>query len=328
MTPYPVHPHAARGRRRHRSIVAFLGLPDSEQGGAAARHRLPPRARQGLTLIELLVAIAIVVLLVSVVFLVYGAVLNTIRTQTFRRENLDPAAEAMDALQRDLLCSLAPRGVPHAPFTLTPAGDETPAAFSLRLFTARPGGGSNDWRAYGIHEVEYALQRDGAAERFALLRRSRPFRIASPPAGWAPIPAPRGADGPRQREAADARFHPGTETTSTDAVKGTAMPRADAPSNGMAAFVTDTLLRSLAGMEIQVYDGRAWTNAWGTGNATGALPQAARVKLRLDLPAGPRTIVVATLIPAGHTIAPAGPSSADPAPRGTSAPPARRTSAP
>ncbi len=212
-----------------------------------------PGPRQGLTLVELLAAVAILALLVGVVFLVYGTVLNTLRNQAVGRESLEPAAEALDALQRDLLGALALRGATNPPFILAPAGEGAPETFTLRLFTAWPGEGSNDWRTYGIREVEYALRKESAAEAYALVRRRRPFRV--PP------------------------------------------PAAEA-----AAASAETLLRPVAGVQILVYDGNAWTNAWGAGAAAGALPKAARISLRIGDPSAPRTLELETLIPAGNKI--------------------------
>ena len=267
---------------------------DLDPSASFPRYRFSERwcrARQGLTLIELLVAIAITVLLIGVVYLVYGTALNMIRAQTFRRESLEPAAEAMDVLRRDLLCSLAPRGLTNPPFVLIPAAAGEPGDFSLRFFTARSGAGSNDWRAYGIDEVEYALQTNGAPARYALVRQCRPFRIA--PAAARGLLAPSRSDvvvpqpGRTGRPAAESR----PRATS---VFGRPARRA-APDG-------EILLNSLAGLKIQVYDGQSWTNGWGTGAKAGALPLAARIRLQLDLPSGPRTVASETLIPAGHKI--------------------------
>lgn len=207
----------------------------------------PPAGSRGLTLIELLVAIVVAALVVSVVFLVYNSALNTIRTQAAWRELIAPADDALEALQRDLRCSLVPRGITNGFFVLRPAGASPSETLSLRLLTAWPGDGSNDWRAYGIREVEYSLRSRGDRGGYALIRQSRPFRIA---------------------------------------------PAASGPAE-------ETLLPSCAGMQILVYDGNAWTDAWET--ATG-LPQAARLSIQFERPAGPQTLTAETLIPAGHRI--------------------------
>lgn len=241
MSDYSGHPTLVRHPARYRIKAPVILCPALPAGRR-------PRWRHGLTLIELLVAITIAVLLVSVVFLVYSAALNTIRTQTAWRELTEPADDALDALQRDLQCSLILRGVTNASFVLHPADNNLPEKLSLRLMTAWPGNGSNDWRTYGIREVEYSLRAQSpTAEGYALIRRSRPFRIA---------------------------------------------PAASGPTE-------EILLRSFAGMQILVYNGSAWTNAWET--ATG-LPQAARICLQFELPSGPRTVTSETLIPAGHRI--------------------------
>jgi type II secretory pathway component PulJ len=133
-----------------------------------------------LTLIELLIAIAITVLLVGVVGLIYGAALNTLRHQALGRAALQPAADALATLQRDLVGALAPQGGSNAAFALVPGGAAGPGSFSLHFFTTRPGAGSNDWRAYGIHEVAYALEAEAVTGCYALVRLARPFRTTAP----------------------------------------------------------------------------------------------------------------------------------------------------
>jgi prepilin-type N-terminal cleavage/methylation domain-containing protein len=242
----------------------------------------PSCSRQGLTLIELLVAIAIALLLVAVVYMVYGAALNTIRAQNAWRESLEPAADALDLFQRDVVCALILRGSTNASFVLSPATEEKTTASTLHFYTAEPGAGSNDWQAYGIREVKYSLRPDDIKGRLALIRQSRQFRIPS-------VGAPAGNASP-----CDAG--------------GLLLPGRSTPAEPGAMDAAETnpppeiLLRSLAAMQILVYDGMAWTNAWGAGPKAGALPQAARVTLRLELPSGPRTVALETLIPSGHKI--------------------------
>ncbi|MBU4199896.1 MAG: prepilin-type N-terminal cleavage/methylation domain-containing protein [Verrucomicrobia bacterium] len=227
------------------------------------KRYFPYGARHGLTLIELLVAIAIAVLLVGVVYLVYGNALNTIRAQTAWRESLEPAEDALDTLQRDIMCSLALRGTTNPPFVLTPASKDESKNSTLCFFTAWPGEGSNDWRAYGIREVEYALRVESATGQYALIRQCRPFRISA------------AADG---------------------------LPAAPSVGAPFTAPPAETLLRSVAGMQILVYDGTEWTNAWGTDATAGRLPQAARISLQLEHSPVPRTVSSEVLIPAGHRI--------------------------
>lgn len=241
-------------------------------------------SRHGLTLIELLVAVAILVILIGVVYLVYGTTLNTLRTQAGRREKLEPAADALYALQSDLLGALALRAATNPPFMLAPAGKGAPETFTLRLFTTWPGEGSNDWRAYGIREVEYALQQDTTEGQYALIRRCRPFRVPAPAFDPGALPASPPAGGP---------FSSGRD--------------------GGSASNTVTLLRSIAGLQVLVYDGSAWTNTWAAGAAGGALPQAARISLQIGDPAAAQTLSLETLIPAGHKIkAPASAGESNP----------------
>jgi len=207
----------------------------------------PSLPKSGLTLIELLMALAIAVLLVGTVFLVYATALNTIRTQASWRENLEPAEDALDVLQRDILCSLIPRNITNLPFVLHPADAGQPDTLSLRMFTTRPGEGSNDWRTYGIQDVEYSVRAQNSTTSYTLVRQCHPFRTAT----------------------------------------------------GAADPAEETLLQSLAEMQILVYDGNEWTNAWET---PAQIPQAARITFILQLPSGRRTLATETLIPAGHKI--------------------------
>jgi prepilin-type N-terminal cleavage/methylation domain-containing protein len=229
------------------------------------RRRNPPR--NGLTLIELLIAIAITVLLVGVVGLIYGAALNTLRHQALGRAALQPAADALATLQRDLVGALAPQDGSNAAFALVPGGAAGPGSFSLHFFTTRPGAGSNDWRAYGIHEVAYALEAEAVTGCYALVRLARPFRTTAP------------------------LFNAAAATAggSPPAVSG-----------------AEVIARSLAGLELLVSDGENWTNTWTGGAADNALPRAARITLQLAPPAGTRRLSSETLIPAGHTIRAAG----------------------
>ncbi len=220
--------------------------------GAARRVR---RARKGLTLIELLVAVAVISLLAGVAFLVFGSTLNTIRAQAAWREHRAPAADALEVLRQDLLGALVPRGTGQPPFALVPAGSNGAVSFSLRLFTARPGSAPDDWRAYGIDAVDYAVGTNDPRGSLALFRRCRPLR-----------PGPAGAE--------------------ADAVR--AAPAAP-------------LLPGLVGIDLQVYDGKNWTNAWPAGDGAG-LPRAARIRLQVEQPGGRLALAATTLIPAGHRI--------------------------
>ena len=68
------------------------------------------------------------------------------------------------------------------------------------------------------------------------------------------------------------------------------------------AFEVEKLACVPTSLAVWVYDGKQWTNQWsGTDQA---LPQAARIKLRVTLPSGIRSLVAETLIPTGRTINP------------------------
>lgn len=212
------------------------------------KQRLLGLSAAGLTLIELLLAIAIAVLLLGVTSLVYLTTLNTLRAQISWRSQWTPAEDAWMTLQQDLLGATALRGSTNPSFVLRPFSAKQPEVFTLNLYTTCPAVGSNnDWRAYGISQVEYALQAQNQTGVFALIRYCHPYRL----------------------------------------------------TNNALENKTEEFLCQLTQMQIELYNGHSWTNAWET---VAEVPQAARVAMQIELPSGPRTMVAETLIPAGQQI--------------------------
>lgn len=160
----------------------FLGILE---GG----NPLPPLNRgifrqnrpKGMTLIELLIAMAIAVLLAGLVFSVYRTVLNTIRTQTLWRDSLSPAVAALDALNRDFTCSLIPLGLTNAPFVLD---TETNGLTAVRLcFATAETASSGDRKDYDIVHVQYLLRSASGPSGYSLVRQCWPLRAPSGDAG-------------------------------------------------------------------------------------------------------------------------------------------------
>ena len=209
-----------------------------------------PASASGLTLIELLVALALAGLLVGIVLMIHSTTLYSTRLQMTEADILAPVEDALQALQNDLLGSLIPGGCTN-PFLLFPNTDQT-SELRLRLFSARPES-APDWRSYSIEEVTYTLraEQDG---RYALQCQRQPWRAEL---SAAPL----------------------------------------------------TMARAIIDMQIQLYDGQAWTNTW---EGHSRLPQAARVWLLLELPNGTQALTMETLIPAGHRLPPSPMASASP----------------
>ena len=92
--------------------------------------------RQGATLLELLAATAIAALILSVLFAVYFAVIQTTGRQADGRGSA-AAAEALDMLAHDFMCAMIPVGITNPPLELTEATNALPGAL-CRFYTAEP----------------------------------------------------------------------------------------------------------------------------------------------------------------------------------------------
>lgn len=137
-----------------------------------------PSTVEGLTLIELLIAAAIAALLIAVVLAVYGSILYTIASQSRWRENMMPAAGALDIIIRDLACAVIPSGITSQPFSAEFAPHPA-KSFQMSFYSAFPTGSSNNWHSYSISQVSYSWQGTGETNEFTLARESHPFRVPS-----------------------------------------------------------------------------------------------------------------------------------------------------
>ena len=131
---------------------------------------------KGMTLIELLMAIAIAGLLAFLAFMVYSSVLKTIQAQTLRHDVSLSAVEALDVLNRDLTCSMILFGESNAPFLLNSGTD---GGMTTQLcFVTGISGSSHTLRYYEIYRVCYALRSANDKTVYSLVRQYRPFRAS------------------------------------------------------------------------------------------------------------------------------------------------------
>ena len=141
--------------------------------GERVFHQNSPK---GMTLIELLMAIAIAGLLALVAFMVYSSVLKTIQAQTLRHNTSLPAVKALDVLNRDLTCSMILFGESNAPFLLN-SGTDGKTTTQLCFTTGIPGS-SDTLRHYEIYRVCYMLRSANDKAVYSLVRQYRPFRVS------------------------------------------------------------------------------------------------------------------------------------------------------
>lgn len=148
---------------------------------AGTAHRLP--LRDGMTLIELLLAIAIASLVITLVFSVYRTVSTTMQGQDDRRRGADAASDAVQRIAHDLACTFAPKSDAACEFTLE-KGASTPAASQLSFCTAVMPEGETDLRWFELHRVAYRVGAD-SENAMALFRENQP--LAGPGAFAPPV---------------------------------------------------------------------------------------------------------------------------------------------
>lgn len=129
-------------------------------------------------MIELLIAAAIAGLLLTAVFAVFTAVLNTVAAQTRWREKAMPAIGALDAISRDLACLVVPSCFTGAPLVASFPADGKMVT-NIRFYSAFSTGSSNDRSSYSIGHIDYSLEPADEAGEFRLVRACKPFRVPS-----------------------------------------------------------------------------------------------------------------------------------------------------
>ena len=132
------------------------------------RHLPRPTQRAGMTLIELLLAFAIAVLVVAVVYSLYHTVVSTLRGQQARRHGAEAAEDALSRLSRDLACAFANPNDDDCRFVLKT--DE--AGSSVGFCAAVVPDGETDLRWFYLERAAYRLVPDEDAGP-VLVRESR-----------------------------------------------------------------------------------------------------------------------------------------------------------
>jgi prepilin-type N-terminal cleavage/methylation domain-containing protein len=140
-------------------------------------------SRSGMTLIELILAIALASLVVTLVFSVYRTVSTTLQGQDDRRRGADAVADAVQKIARDITCTFAPESDEACKFTLE-KGDSAPAASQLSFCTAVLPEGETDLRWFELHRVAYHIGKDSKGG-VVLYRENRP--LAGPGAFSPPV---------------------------------------------------------------------------------------------------------------------------------------------
>ncbi|OQW97145.1 MAG: hypothetical protein BWK77_02550 [Verrucomicrobia bacterium A1] len=124
-----------------------------------------------MTLIEVVLAIAIAALVVTLVFSIYHTVTVTLRRQQERQAGPAAAAAAAQQLARDLACTFIAWNDEAMVFALSPTNE---ADSEISFCTAVLPDGETDPRWFELQRVVYRVATDPAHER-ALTRESRPL---------------------------------------------------------------------------------------------------------------------------------------------------------
>ena len=145
----------------------------------AGKVRRSPR-HSGMTFIELLLALAIASLVITLVFSVYRTVSVTMQGQDERRRGADAAADAVQVVARDIACTFALKSDASLAFTLEKASDASRLSFCSAVMPS----GEADLRWFEVHRVTYRVGA-GAENDIVLLREHQP--LAGPGASADPV---------------------------------------------------------------------------------------------------------------------------------------------
>ena len=126
-----------------------------------------------MTFIELVLAIAIASLVITIVFSLHYTVLVTMQGQEERRRGADAAADAIQQIARDLACIFAPNSDEARKFILKKDGKGTSAS-QLSFCSAVMPEGETDLRWFELHRVAYRVGVD-AKNASVLFRENRPL---------------------------------------------------------------------------------------------------------------------------------------------------------
>ena len=131
------------------------------------------RSRTGLTLIETLLALSILTLIAGVSFSVYRTVTGALAHQSRWRREWQPAADALDAVRRDLACACAPAAIADRAFVLDPGRDDGEDSSTLACYTASPPDDSTAPDRIVVARVTYAVRPAADSSGSDLVRESR-----------------------------------------------------------------------------------------------------------------------------------------------------------
>ena len=126
-----------------------------------------------MTLIELILAIAIASLVVTLVFSTYHTVSVTMKGQEDRRRGADAAADAVRQIERDLACTFAPKSDEACSFVLEKEAAATGAP-RLSFCTAVMPANETDLRWFELHRVVYRVGTD-SKDAVVLFRENQPL---------------------------------------------------------------------------------------------------------------------------------------------------------
>lgn len=136
---------------------------------AMLRH-VRPVCRSGTTLIELILAIAIASLVITLVFSLYHTVSATLGGQEERRRGADAATDAVRQIARDLACAFALKFDETCKFTLQKDGHGTSVS-QLSFCSAVMPEGETDLRWLELRRIAYRLD----VKTSMLLRENQPL---------------------------------------------------------------------------------------------------------------------------------------------------------
>ncbi len=133
------------------------------------RHGMHGRLRRsGVTLIEVIVALAIGAVLAALAFSVYRLTTRTISSQIEWRSHGGAGAAAMDRILRDLVCTVADSDRTRSGFALLRDGARNS---SLHMYTAEVDPGAENLARHRVYRVRYSLVR-GAGQGGRLVREA------------------------------------------------------------------------------------------------------------------------------------------------------------
>lgn len=128
--------------------------------------------RSGMTLLELLVALAIALLVIGVVFSMYQSATRTLAAQEAAEAGPATAVRAMEVLARDLSCACAPADEDACPFLIS--APEAANNYTVAGFCTAAVAPGDDPRWVVVESVAYRLVA-GEEARGVLLRESVPL---------------------------------------------------------------------------------------------------------------------------------------------------------